>query len=143
MKLSALLFILLLVNISLSKAQTPQEKLLKDQVVIVGDKMTITDFTLVTYSNGNGIQIKGYAEAPGQGVISRDNFVTIFTTVLVEMIQEFKKSDPKATTKDLDDVIGNADFEINIYMAKGGMQLETKSSQGVNRKTMQWSEVIN
>ena len=123
-------------------AQNPQDELLKDQVIMNGDKMTIVDFTLVTFSNGNGIQIKGYAEAPVQGVISRDNFVAIFTAILVEMIAEVKKADPNATTKDLDGVIGNADLEINLYMAKAGMQLETKSSQGVNRKTMQWAEVL-
>ena len=123
-------------------AQGPEGKLLKDIVAFNGDKMTATDYTMVNYSNGNSLQIKVYAEAPSSGAISRDNFVSIFAAVMTELLFELKKSDPQAKTKDLEDLIGNADVEMNVFMTKGGIQVETKSSQGVNRKTMQWADVF-
>ena len=125
-----------------AQSQTYQKKLLKDIVVIADSKMTSNDLTLLTMSNGSTLQIKSHAEAPSLGLISRDNFVAMFTSLSTTMIDEIKKSDSNATTKDLDEIIGNPDVEINIYMAKGGIQVETKSSAGTERMTMQWEDVF-
>ncbi len=123
-----------------TNAQNVSEKLLKDIVKIFNGKMTATDFTLLT-SGGKSIQIKAYGEAPAQGVISRDNFIAFFTALCTEMIAGMK-TDPNDKTVDLDDIIGKADIEINVYMAKSGIQIETITSAGPNRVTMQWSDLF-
>ena len=36
-------------------------------------------------------------------------------------------------TENLDELIGNPDITINIYMSKNGYQVETKTTEGTNR----------
>ena len=132
--------VLMFFYVSYTQAQSYQAKLMKDMVTIANNKMTADDYTIITYSNGNSLQVKSHAEAPAQGIISRDNFVAMFTYLTTTMIDEMKKVDADATTKDLDEIIGNADVEINCFMAKGGIQVETKSSEGTERNTMKWED---
>ena len=122
-------------------SQESQADLLKDLVHIVNGKMVITDNELLTQSDGTSIQIKAYSEAPAAGLISRDYFVEAFSILTYEMIN-LLKSDDKAETKTLSELIGNPDVEINLYMTKGGIQIEIKSGEETNRKTMQWSEMF-
>lgn len=123
-------------------AQDWQAELLEDMVTISAGKMTADDYTLVTFSNTNTLQIKSYAEAPATGVISRDNFVSFFTYVIMEIINTMIAADPDATTKDMDEIIGNPDIVINCYMAKSGIQVETITSEGTTRNTMKWEDLI-
>ena len=141
MKTTIVLIVLLLSTCFLpANSQNISDKLLKDLVKMVNGKMTVTDFTLLT-SGGKSIQIKAYGEAPAQGVISRDNFIAFFTALCTEMIAGMK-TDPNDKTMDLEDIIGKPDIEINVYMAKSGIQIETITGAGPNRVTMQWSDIL-
>jgi hypothetical protein len=128
---------------TLMNAQDWQAKLLKDMVLISENKMTAFDYTMVTFSNSNTLQIKSYAEAPSQGVISRDNFVAIFTMMIQQAINEIMKNDANAKTTDLDEIIGNPDIFMNCYMTKSGVQFEVIASGETNRNTLQWKDVFN
>ena len=122
-----------------SFSQDHQKELLKDVVVISGDKYTATDFNLLSLSDGTTtFQIKSYAEAP-VSVISRDNFVAFFTVIVYEMINGLTE-DKDAKQTDLEEIIGNPDVEINLFMNKTGVQIEVKGSNGTNRVTQKWSD---
>lgn len=122
-----------------SFSQDHQKELLKDVVVISGDKYTATDFNLLSLSDGTTtFQIKSYAEAP-VNVISRDNFVAFFTVIVYEMINGLTE-DKDAKQTDLEEIIGNPDVEINLFMNKTGVQIEVKGSNGTNRITQKWSD---
>jgi len=126
-------------TVTIAQTSDTQKELLKDVVSVQNGKFTVTDLTLVTLSNGNTLQIKMYAEAPATGVISRDNFVVYWSTIQESMLDELAKDD-NATMETLSQLIGNADFEVNIYMTALGVQVETKSSTGVTRMTKKWSD---
>jgi len=124
-----------------AKSQDVQKDLLKDIVTISNNKFVATDFTLLKLSDGQTtFQIKSYAEAPSQGVISRDNFVFFFTYLNMTLIEGLTE-DPNATTDDLDEIIGNPDIEINLYMNKTGFQAEIKGPNGTNRITQKWTDL--
>jgi hypothetical protein len=53
------------------------------------------------------------------------------------------KSGEGASTQDLDEPIGNVDLVINFYFSKNGIQVETKSGDAVDRKTMAWNEIFD
>lgn len=124
------------------KGQDYQARLLKDMVKTTAGKMTVDDFTLITLSNGNTLQIKSHGEAPAAGVISRDNFVALFSQLVAQNNEEITKADEGATTKDLDEIIGNPDVIINIFVAKTGIQMEVKHGEEVNRTTFKWEELF-
>ncbi len=118
-------------------AQT-QEELLADLVVVKDGKFTITDYVLAeSEEDGDNAQIKMYAEAPAEGVISRDNFLALYTTLTVRLVALLYSG---YEIEDLDDLIGNADMEINIYMGKGGYQMELTSSGETERMTERWDK---
>jgi len=141
-KLFSILTVFLLSFITFTQAQNYQANLLKEMVVISNNKMTTRAYTMITFSNGSTVQIKSYAEAPSQGVISRDNFVSIFTLVTTRMYIEMAKVDENAVIAGLDEIIGNADLEINCYIAKSGVQIESVSSQGTTRNTIKWEDMF-
>ncbi|KAF5067044.1 hypothetical protein DSECCO2_257680 [anaerobic digester metagenome] len=122
-----------------SFSQDYQKELIKDIVVIKGDKFTAVDYNLLSLSDGTTTyQIKSYAEAP-TSVISRDNFVAFFTVIVYEMINNMT-DDKEAKQTDLEEIIGNPDVEINCYMNKTGVQIEIKNANGTNRVTQKWSD---
>ena len=123
----------------LSFGQDYQKQLLEDVVEIKSGKFTANDYTLLTLTDGTTYQIKTSAEAPSVGVISRDNFVAFFHSLLTEVLPEIT-DDPDVKSQDLDTIIGNPDIEINCIMAKTGMQIEIKSDKGVKRITQLWSD---
>lgn len=121
--------------------QVSQKDLLEDIVKVENGKFTANDFTLLKLSDGvTTFQIKSYAEAPSTGVISRDNFVLFFTTLTMEIIKGLSE-DPDATSDSLEEIIGNPDIELNIYMNKTGFQAEVKGPNGTNRITQKWSDL--
>ena len=131
--------LLLFLTSFLTFAQDYQKELLSDVVVIKSAKFTANDYSLLTLSDGSTLQIKTYAEAPSTGVISRDNFVAFFHSIVTEILPEIT-DDKNATSKDLVSIIGNPDIEINCIMAKTGMQIEIKSDNGVKRITQLWAD---
>lgn len=139
MKKLILLFVVSLTILN-GFSQNIEKDLLKDIVVIDKDKFTAYDYTLLKLGDGvTTFQIKSYAEAPSTGVISRDNFVFIFSYLTVTIIEGLTE-DPNATTDDLEEIIGNPDIEINLYMNKTGFQAEVKGPSGTNRFTQKWSD---
>ena len=121
-------------------AQSSKAELLTDLVKTENGKMTITDYTLLKQGDVS-TQIKTYCEAPATGLISRDYFVSLSTVLGYEMIDKMK-TDPNATTKTLSELIGNPDVELNLFVAKGGIQVEVKGANGTNRSTITWEEMF-
>lgn len=140
--------------------EDPVKKLLKDVVNIENGKMTIREFGLLSFpwAPNEKIQVKGYSEAPDSGVISRDNFVGI--TSMVQTVVFFGIAmKAQATTgagvdlhtlddafefDELNEPIGKVDLEINLYMSKGGLQMEFVNTREnkTERNTMTWKELL-
>ena len=131
-------FFLLLIT-SISFGQDYQKELLSEVVEIKSGNFIANDYSLITLKDGTTFQIKTSAEAPSTGVISRDNFVAIFSSILTEVLPEIT-DDPEVISKDLESIIGNPDIEIKCIMAKTGMQIEIKSDTGVKRITQLWAD---
>ncbi len=143
------LILMLMIASSILNAQEWKAELLRNIIVMQGDKMTATDLTMITTNfDGNSMQVKSYAEAPANSFISRDQFVALFSTtvyVLIEAILEeggLTHHDYKMKTLDIDDLIGTADIEITIYMGKNGMQLVMKVGTEENKITQTWETIF-
>lgn len=140
MKKLVILFAGILLSIN-AFSQDYQKELLKDIAVITGGKYTATDFTLLTLADGSTLQVKSYAEAPAANVISRDNFVTFFAYITLEVLNGMTEGQ-ETTSTDLEEIIGNPDVEINCFMNKTGVQIEVKGPDGTNRITQKWEELM-
>ena len=137
------LSILLLMTICFAgQAQDYSKRILTDMVRISNNKMMADDYNLIKKTDGTTMQVKCYGEAPAAGVISRDNFVALFTELTVSMIEEMTKADDGATSQDLESIIGNPDMEINVFVAKAGIQVEVKGANGTTRNTVKWEELF-
>jgi hypothetical protein len=123
-------------------AQSIESRLSKNIVTVAENKMSATDYTLLKQGDGTSLQIKTHGEVPASGVMSRDNFVAMFTFLSYSIIDALK-SDESSSTQDLDEPIGNVDATINFYFSKNGIQIETKRGDAVERKTMQWTEMFD
>ena len=139
---------------------TSVEKLLEEVVKVENDKMTMEEFGLLSFpwAPGDKTQLRFYSEAPRSGVISRDNFVALNaglqTAVLFGIamkVKSAKRADVESMSidevfdlDDLDAPIGNVDLEINVYMSKGGLQIEfvNTGANSTKRKTMTWKEIL-
>lgn len=126
----------------LSFGQSIESRLQKNVVTIADNKMSATDYTLLKQGDGTSLQIKTHGEAPSTGVMSRDNFVAMFTFLSYSIIDALK-SDESSSTQDLDEPIGNVDVTINFYFSKNGIQVETKRGDAVERKTMPWADIFD
>ena len=133
-----------------------QKELLEEAVEVREEKMVIEEFGLLSIPSAPdaGMQLRLYSEAPAAGVVSRDNLVAITTVLQTTFLLELAMSlavNPDVESlrdlydyKELDEPIGNADLEINIYMSKGGLQMEfrdTRTNQ-TDRSTMTWKELF-
>lgn len=135
-----LLFVAIILSINVF-SQDYQKELLEDIAVISEGKYTATDYTLLTLADGSTLQVKSYAEAPAANVISRDNFVTFFAYITIEVLNGMTEGQ-ETTSTDLEEIIGNPDVEINCFMNKTGVQIEIKGPEGTNRITQKWSELM-
>ncbi|MFA5971927.1 MAG: hypothetical protein WC780_06220 [Lentimicrobiaceae bacterium] len=140
MKKLMLLFVAIILSINVF-SQDYQKELLEDIAVISEGKYTATDYTLLTLADGSTLQVKSYAEAPAANVISRDNFVTFFAYITIEVLNGMTEGQ-ETTSTDLEEIIGNPDVEINCFMNKTGVQIEIKGPEGTNRITQKWSELM-
>ena len=97
-------------------------------------------------------QVKMYSEAPKAGVISRDNFVGLTTQISMVLRLGFAARIPglplgqaldalKCTS--IDAPIGKVDLEINTYMTKDGVQIETvdTTTGRTSRVTETWDHL--
>ena len=118
--------------------------------------MTIDDVGLVKIELEGyepvSFQFKVHSEAPRAGIISRDSFVAmtstmthlLLTTVFADAYQ-VTASDflSGLSITDLKSIIGNADLELNMFMTDEGVQFEivnTGTNQR-NRFTQTWEEI--
>ena len=136
-----------------------KKKLLEDAVALEGEKMVILEYGLLSFPTvpDEKTQMKFYSEAPADSVISRDNFVAITTTIQTLFFAQLAigqgtASEGRAESigdlfdfQELDEPIGKADMEFNVYMNKGGLQIEvsdTRTGQ-TSRSTLTWKEFLD
>ncbi len=122
---------------SLTAFAQSQQELLADLVTVTDGKFTIVDYVLAESEDDDNAQIKLYAEAPSEGVISRDNFLSLYTTITINLINTFYSG---YNIEELDDLIGNPDLEVNIFMGKSGYQVEFTSEGETHRMTERWED---
>lgn len=128
---------LLLTGLAASSQNNSSNDLLTDIVSVDEGKYKFQVFRLIT-SGDKSIQLKMYSEC-SQSVISRDQFLFYSISLLFKMIDEIT---PEGSySRDIDELIGNPDAEINLYMTKNGLQVEVKTSEGVKRTTSKWEEL--
>ena len=136
------------------------KKLLEEVVKIESGKMTIQEFGLLSFpwAPDEKIQLRLHSEVPDSGVVSRDNFVGITaalqTIVLFGIAMEAQSStgvamnlrtlDDAFEYVELDEPIGNVDLEINLYMSKGGLQMEFVNTREnrTERNTVPWKDLL-
>lgn len=153
------LFLTTLIAPSSTRAQDTdwQEELSRDLVEFADGKMTMTEYSIVKLDaqgqKTNPVQIKMYAEAPQDGVISRDNFVNLtslisYTTLLELYANAYQLSASEylqaVDIEPLPNPIGTPDVEINMIATDDGLQIEyvnTTSNQR-QRVTMTWTEMF-
>jgi hypothetical protein len=153
-KLSGVLLPLFVFS-SVLAAQDHTAELLENAVEIRGDKMVVEEYTLDRIAPSGyqpvQLQVRRYAEAPAEGVISRDYFVAL-SAVLHTMIMQQALAEvydlPASTflktydSKDLEAPIGSPDLEISLFVTADGLQIEVRdNNDGItNRHTSTWSE---
>jgi len=139
MKKSFILTLLATCITSFSVAQSihKSEGLLSDIVKVNNDKYNI-DILKIIQSGDNTSQIKLHAES-ATNVISRDNFLYFSTLLFTTMVDGMIPED--GFTREIDELIGNADVVVNIYMTKNGLQIETIGAEGIKRTTKKWDEL--
>ncbi len=122
----AILFVIITTVCSTAFALDFQALLKEDLVTVKGDKMLMEEYYLVNSADEQGnsmsFQVKAYAEAPSDGCISRDNFVSNAAGIVTLMMAGMGE------IKYLETPIGNVDFELNMYMTASGYQLEIKDN---------------
>ncbi|MEM8558108.1 MAG: hypothetical protein AAGG50_09830 [Bacteroidota bacterium] len=151
------LIALALILAPVASAQTDwRAELQKEHVVFQEGKMTMEDLSLVTVElpgyETTTFQLRIYSEAPEGGIISRDSFVAMTSTLghmLVTMaLAESYQVSASAFLDGLDQeplqaLIGSADLEFNIYMTNEGVQFEVvaASANQRNRFTQTWEQI--
>ena len=135
-----------------------KKKLLEEAVAIEGEKMVTLEYGLLAFPAvpDATTQLKFYSEAPADSVISRDNFVAITTMIQTLFFAELaiglgiapeggaESIGDLFDFQELDEPIGKADMEFNVYMNKGGLQIEvsdTRTGQ-TSRSTFTWREFL-
>ena len=133
---AVLLFVTLLSN-----AQSVEEELKSDVIIIEDGKFIYNDLTMVNLKDENH-QISIHVEASSNGFISRDNFVYLASSFTSETINELIGNDESATSEDLEEITGKADIVVNCYMTKVGMQIETTTNEGTKKVTHKWADLL-
>jgi hypothetical protein len=150
--------LLLFLSISCLHAQTPDWKteLGEDLVEIQGDKMMLEEYALIKLNvqgqETNNLQVKLYAEAPKDGIISRDNFVNLTSMVTYMSLLEIYANAYQLSASeyfqavDIEQIpnpIGTPDIELNLTATNAGLQIEFVSTADNQRRrvTQTWEEM--
>src|ERR1700741_4688867 len=96
---------------SFSQTKTTPEELMTDIVNVSDGKYKMDVYRLITNADNTTIQVKAHSDAP-QSVISRDQFLFYATSIMHNIIDAMTPETSKS--QDLDELIGNADIEINV-----------------------------
>ncbi|PEN14290.1 hypothetical protein CRI94_04425 [Longibacter salinarum] len=156
-RLTAVL-LLLLVSVSVVQAQTPDWKaeLGEDIVQIRGDKMMMEEYALLKLNvegqKTNNLQVKLYAEAPKDGIISRDNFVNLTSMITyMSLLEIYARAYQLSASEYLQAVdieqipnpIGTPDIELNLTATNAGLQIEFVNTADNQRRrvTRTWEEM--
>jgi len=147
----------LLVLSPLAHAQEWRDQLKADVVKIHESKMLCDEVGLYKVQLEGyppaQMQVKVHSEAPVDGVISRDNFVSLttltFTTLFLGVLSEAYNV-PASRFLDAVDYselqapIGTPDLELNLVMTNEGMQIEivNTAASARSRQTMTWAEAF-
>lgn len=140
-------------------AQTAQgvERLL-DDLVELEDRRFVYDSLAICHLNlasgpSNKFQIRSRAEAPSEGVLSRDNFVALViqTEQILVLGMTQKAIGLGSPTQALNALkceplraaIGTVDLELGITMTSEGIQIEVNATgtQKLSRWTRTWEEM--
>lgn len=132
-------------------------ELSEDLVEIQDGKMTMTEYSIVKLEmqgqQTNPVQIKVYAEAPEDGIISRDNFVNLtslisYTTLLELYANAYNLSASEylqaVDIEPIPNPIGTPDVEMNLFATNDGLQIEYVNTANNQRQriTMTWKELF-
>lgn len=151
--------LLLLVScVSLVRAQTPdwETELGNDLVEIQGDKMVLEEYALLKLNiqgqQTNSVQVKLYAEAPKDGIVSRDNFINLTSTITYTSLLEIYAQAYQMSASDyleavdieqISNPIGTPDIEMNLRATDDGLQIEFVNTADNRRQrvTQTWAEI--
>lgn len=99
-------------------------------------------------------QVKSHMEAPTDGFISRDNFVTFSTEIAFQLRVDFASEFIPGLTpsealaalqcKQIGSPIGKVDLELDLYMTRDGVQVgirETNSGES-ETQTRTWNQML-
>lgn len=157
--LRALLLLVLVAVTYPAAAQTDwRSEISEEYVALDDDKMTIDDVGLVKIELDGyepaSFHFKVHSEAPRAGIISRDSFVAMTSTMthllLTTLVADAYQVPASAflsglSITDLQSIIGTADLELNLnlFMTDEGLQFEIVNT-GTNQRsrvTQTWEEV--
>ena len=114
----------------------------KDRVIQKDGKFKIEGYRLCRLYRpkhlGGGVskpfQVKASAEAPAQGVVSRDNFLVLFTEIALGLRVKFAADFIKGLTpiqaldalqcEQIDAPVGKVDLQVDVNMDKEGIKIE-------------------
>jgi hypothetical protein len=151
------LFVIFAFSLSVSSvhAQETQEELLEDLVSYQDGKMIMEDFALFRLRGQafetEATQVEVYAESPSEGVISRDNFVSLVSQFSYESLLTIYSEQYQLSASDfigaieveeLAEPIGTPDLRIKLVVTSQGIQIEFENTQSgqVSRSTATWEE---
>jgi hypothetical protein len=136
-------------------AQDWRAELSEELVTIQGGKMVIEDQALfkmnLTGYEPWQMQVQVHSEAPQGGIISRDMFVSLtssmFYMVFVQALAEAYQVPASQFIEgldvtDLEAIIGTPDMQLNLFMTNEGIQVEVvNTATGErSRQTSTWEE---
>lgn len=113
----------------------------KDLVKIEGGKYVSTSYHFLTFDDGHTAQIKMAATCPID-VMSRDNFISIYSTYGTIFLLELFKETGTPDIKELDELIGDPDITIKFVMAKNGVQLQIIGNGTQENLTLKWEDIL-
>lgn len=155
MKKTMFTLIFFLLCIGTVFAQTDwRNKLSKDLVEYKDGKMVWEEYGICKLEMEGyepiSLQVQLHSEAPEGGIISRDNFIEITSSLFTMSLISFLGGDVPLSTffagfdyKELASIIGTADLKFNLYMTDEGIQIEVIDTtvDETNRMVQTWAEV--
>ena len=128
-----------------------ENELQRDLVTVEDGKMTYSELQLCEVEGtSRAFQTRWKAEAPEEGLISRDQFVATVTqleqTMVIELLDkaDISVSDyfDRVDCEPTDNAIGEVDLSVTITFAERGMQRVIETGETTKRRTMTWDSLF-
>ena len=139
-----------------------QKLMKKDRVVQKDGKFKIEGYHLCRLYRpkhlGGGVskpfQVRARAEAPAQGVVSRDNFLVLFTEITLGLRVKFAADFIKGLTpiqaldalqcEQIDAPVGTVELKVDLKMDKKGIKIEILKPETGKKQTQMtpWKDVF-